>query len=543
MEMKRKYTDEAINRDIDLVLKSWKLQTKEGKKPLDRLKKKARQRGDNGLLGFVHYHFADLYYYRDHDYEKFKKNIAEAIRALMQSEEKELLARTYNFVGIDAVNFGSYDVAYNYYMTALRICEDLPNALVPGIVNSNLGQMFNEMGRYELARKHIREGLRIIKAHPEDGKYYRNLVNMHFQDGMISLAMNRIADVEKTMHVIGKLMEEYDDFSEGDLSLPLAFIKVRIALAKGQKKEAEKLLDDLIAAVENEETVYDCLDDLFTLLRYLTEKKYTKMADRIIQTIREKIENSDIAYVLLMFSEILVSNYEAAGNTRMVVRELKRQHELTKRLRSDQKELHGFSIDLIRAISDLQEKQNRILKENAILQEQAFTDALTGIPNRHSMNRELALSYERAFHEKKPLGVAFLDIDSFKEYNDTYGHKKGDECLKLIAGELSKLAEDPDIFCARYGGDEFIIVFENMDEESILQKARELADGIAAHKIKNKHTHVSDLVTISQGICYGVPREENKFWDYLETADRALYSAKRKGHRKEEDTGIRFSYT
>ncbi len=543
MEMKHRYTDEAVCRDIDLVLQAWKQQSRGAAAPLNRLKKYAKKTGDTSLYGFVCYHFADLYYYRNHNYEKFKKYIAGAIEMLMQSDEKELLARAYNFVAIDAINFGSYDVAYNYFMTGLKISEEVPDSLIPGILNANLGQMFNELGRYKLARTHIRKGLKIIAQHPEDGKYYRNLINMHFQDGMISLAMNEIDEVVKTLGVIQDLMYRYDGTEEGDLSLPLAFIRVRIALAKGWDKEADELLGDLLSAIDNESALYDCLDDLFTFLRYLIEKKNIKMAGRVIRAIAGKIENSDITHVSLMFSEILVSYFEAAGNTRMVVRQLRRQHELMKSQRMDQRKLHGFSIDLVRMITQIQEKQERIVKENKILQEQAFTDALTGIPNRHAMNRELALAYEKAFRDQRALGVAMLDIDFFKQYNDTYGHKKGDECLKRIAQELDRVAEDPDIFCARYGGDEFILVYENMDEDMILQRAQELSHAIASLKIRFENSEGSGEVTISQGICFGVPKEENKFWDYLETADRALYSAKRRGRRKEGDDGISFSYT
>ena len=543
MEMKNTYADKSIREDIGLVLGAWKLQTKGTTAPLNRLKKKAQSMGDNGLLGFVYYHFADLYYYRIHDYEKFKFNIAKAIETLMQSSEKELLARAYNFVVIDAINFGSYDVAYNYYTTGLKICEDMEGALVPGILHANLGQLFNELGRYELARQHIRKGLKVIAKHPEDGKYYRNLINMHFQDGMISLAMNRFQDVEKTLGVIRGLLEEYDGIQEGDISLPFSFIRVRIALAKGRMKEAENLTDELLVAIDNEAAIYDCLDDVFTFLRYLIDRRYTKIAGRVIQVVNAKLENSDIAHVALMYNEILVSYYDMIGKTRMVTRCLRKQHELNKQRRKDQRQLHMFSIDLIRTIAELQEKQSRIVDENRVLQEKAFTDALTGIPNRHAMNSRLARSYESAFHDKKGLGVALLDIDSFKEYNDTYGHKKGDDCLKTIAKELSAIAADPNVFCARYGGDEFIIVYENMEEDAILEKAQALEKGIAAHRIRHKNSAISDTVTISQGICYGVPREENKFWDYLEMADKALYSAKRKGRRQENDTGIRFSYT
>lgn len=540
MDFSKPAYDPKTNNDIALVLQLWKRQQTGAGKPLNRLKKTATALQDNALLGFVWFHFADLYYYREPDYERFKKSITNAIRTLMHSSETELLARAYNFVGFDAVNYGSYDVAYNYYMTGLKICEHIPDAVVPGIINTNLGQLFNELGYYTLARQYIRQGIRIIKNHPEDGKYYRNLINMHFQDGMISLAMNRIDDVEKTMHTIRKLTEHFQDADEGELDLPLAFIRVWIALERKQMKEAKYLMDDMIVALVNEPAIYDCIDDLFTFLRYLTEHKHVSFAKRVIDVIKDTVESGGITHIMLMFNEIMVSYYDAAGNERMVTKQLRKQHELGKQLRTDQRKMHLFSIDLIREVSSLQVEQERIMKENSVLQIQAQTDALTGLPNRHAMNRVMAEAFERAWKNKTSLGVEVLDIDYFKEYNDTYGHQKGDRCLERLADVLNDAAiHDRNVFCARYGGDEFILIFENMTNDEILSFARHLDEQIESLLIRHKKSNFSDYVTVSQGICCGVPRDKNKLWDYLELADSALYAVKNSRHKGRINNGIR----
>ena len=540
MDFSKPAYDPKTNGDIALVLQLWKRQQTGAGKPLNRLKKTATTLQDNALLGFVWFHFADLYYYREPDYEKFKKSITNAIRTLMRSGETELLARAYNFVGFDALNYGSYDVAYNYYMTGLKICEHMPDAVVPGIINTNLGQLFNELGNYTLARHYIRQGIRIIKKHPEDGKYYRNLINMHFQDGMISLAMNRLDDVEKTMHTIRKLTERFADADEGELDLPLAFIRVRIALEKKRIKEAETLMDDMIEALINEPAIYDCIDDIFTFLRYLIEKNHLSFAKRIIDVIQDTVESGNITHILMLFNEIMVSYYEAVGNERMMTRRLRKQHELGRQLRLDQRELHRFSIDLIREISALQVEQERLLKENSLLQVQAQTDALTGLPNRHAMSRVMAEAFERAWKNKTNLGVEVLDIDYFKEYNDTYGHQKGDKCLEKVAGILDELTrKDRNRFCARYGGDEFILIYENMTEEAIMEHARQVDEKVSALRIRHKNSTLSPFVSVSQGICCGVPKDKNKLWDYLEIADSALYAIKKNRETGRSGEGIR----
>lgn len=526
MNLIRPYYDEKTQADIAQVIQMWQTAEPGAAPVLNRLRRKAKKDGDNDLLGFVWFHFADLYYYREPDYAAFKKSISNAIRTLMMSNETELLARAYNFVALDAANHGSYDVAYNYYMTCLKICEDLSDAVVPGIAYANLGQLFNELGLYDLARSHLRKGIRIIKEHPEDGKYLRNLINMTFQDGMTSLAMDRFADVEQTFAKIRRLMDQFEVADEGELTLPLAFIKVRVAIGHGNIREAEALMDDMVASLKTEPQLYDVIDDVFTFLRYLIAEKYLTIAGRIIETIEEKIESSNITHIMLMFVDIQISYYEALGNNRKVIKYLRSQHALSQKLRTDQRQIYRFSIDLIHTISGLQAEQEKIMKENEILQVQAQTDALTGVPNRHAMNKEIVTAFERAYHDQSILGVEILDIDHFKEYNDAYGHRMGDVCLEIIANELMRMARDENIFCARYGGDEFVLIFEHMTEKEILKKAQALEITLAAHKIRHEDSPTG-FVTISQGICVGVPKKKNKLWDFLENADTALYTLKK----------------
>ena len=530
--------DETIQADVQAVIKLWQASAPGAAKYLNRLRRKAKEDKDNNLLGFVYFHYADLYYYREPNYDLFKKNIANAIRTLMRSEDSTLLARSYNFVGFDAVNHGSYDVAYNYYMTCLKIAEEKPDSLPVGIACANLGQMFNELGSYDLARHYARRGISIIRKHPEDGKYLRNLINMHFQDGMISLAMNRFHDVEKTRETIIRLMKKFEASDEGLLEIPLAFINVRVALGHGNTIEANRYMDDLVDALVNEPSLFDAIDDVFTFLHYLIAQRQLDFASRVIKAISKKIDECDVTNIKLLFIDILISYFEAKDNPRQVTRLLHEQHALSRKLRADQKAVYRFSIDLIRIIADIQEEQEKIRKENEVLQVQAQTDALTGVPNRHAMNKELVAAFERAYQNRTILGVEILDIDSFKEYNDTYGHRMGDVCLEIIAKELMRLAKDKHVFCARYGGDEFVIIYEGLSEIEIHKKAQLLSEKIIARKIQHANSKIGPYVTISQGICFGVPKNKNKLWDFLENADAALYAIK-KGAGKKEDSGIR----
>ena len=141
--------------------------------------------------------------------------------------------------------------------------------------------------------------------------------------------------------------------------------------------------------------------------------------------------------------------------------------------------------------------------------------------------------FARAFNEQKTLGIEILDVDYFKEFNDTYGHQAGDEVLKAVADVIRQAAGEhqkqsgKSIVTARYGGDEFVVIYLGYNDEEILQIAGEMRDGIKKLDLKNEGSQISERISISQGIRNSVPRELNRVWDYFYAADNALYDVKK----------------
>jgi diguanylate cyclase (GGDEF)-like protein len=174
----------------------------------------------------------------------------------------------------------------------------------------------------------------------------------------------------------------------------------------------------------------------------------------------------------------------------------------------------------------VKERQTMMQEENKILLEKSETDPLTKLPNREKLNGYAEKVFEKAYHDGTNLGVEIFDIDFFKQYNDTYGHQAGDKCLKKIA-QLLRLLMEQGIFCARYGGDEFIIIYENKTDDEILSIAEQLRRDVMNLNIKHNSSPINSVVTISQGIRNSVPKDGNKIWDYFYVADMAMYHVKR----------------
>lgn len=168
------------------------------------------------------------------------------------------------------------------------------------------------------------------------------------------------------------------------------------------------------------------------------------------------------------------------------------------------------------------------MKENIVLRNKSETDALTGLPNRFAYDYYSRALYNRLLQESDYLAVEIMDIDFFKEYNDNYGHQAGDKCIRSIAKVLKRLcSEYCNIFCCRYGGDEFIMIYNGYTKQEIEAFLKLLKEEIMACKIKHEYSSVSDIVTISQGACFGYFKPEYAISTFFNKADKALYEVKK----------------
>jgi diguanylate cyclase (GGDEF)-like protein len=197
------------------------------------------------------------------------------------------------------------------------------------------------------------------------------------------------------------------------------------------------------------------------------------------------------------------------------------------------RQLFLWNHKVIKNSIELKLKNEELLKSlqqtNIRLQQQNIIDDLTKIPNRRHFDEILEKEWLRAKRIGTSLALLMIDIDFFKQYNDTFGHLKGDECLKQIATELSKNLNRPGDFVARYGGEEFCILIPETDMDGAITFAEMVHSAIVALKIDNPGSEVSKYLTISIGIAAIVPKNDDSHMDLIYTSDKALYKAKSDG--------------
>ena len=193
----------------------------------------------------------------------------------------------------------------------------------------------------------------------------------------------------------------------------------------------------------------------------------------------------------------------------------------------------------------MDEKSRELARVNTILEEMSMRDGLTQVANRRRFDQKLDEEWQRAARHHcgrqvgrsamnaEVLSVILLDIDHFKEFNDTYGHLAGDECLVSVASAVQQLLNRATDLVARYGGEEFVILLPATYPEGALKIAESIRREVESLAIAHAGSPVASVVTVSMGVAgYGPDMGISTPSALLARADEALYAAKRRGRNR-----------
>lgn len=167
--------------------------------------------------------------------------------------------------------------------------------------------------------------------------------------------------------------------------------------------------------------------------------------------------------------------------------------------------------------------------QSDLLRDMAIIDGLTGIPNRRRFDEVLNLEWRRSVREQQVLSLALIDIDFFKQFNDTYGHQAGDACLVSVAHALRASLNRPTDLLARYGGEEFVCLLPQTTADGAIHVANELLESVRRLSIAHATSKAANVVTISIGVSTLQPTVAGDCAQSLRLADEALYRAKHSG--------------
>jgi diguanylate cyclase (GGDEF)-like protein len=186
----------------------------------------------------------------------------------------------------------------------------------------------------------------------------------------------------------------------------------------------------------------------------------------------------------------------------------------------------------IRDVSGAVEREKRLLDHAESLRARSYIDGLTGIANRRYFDVALDRELRRAQRMKGELSLLLIDIDSFKAYNDHFGHQQGDTCLSTVAQALAAKLKRPADVAARYGGEEFAAILPDTSLEQARLHANAIREHVAGLALPHAPAAHWPMVTLSIGVASFDRDRLHEVPALIEAADKALYAAKHGGRNR-----------
>lgn len=252
----------------------------------------------------------------------------------------------------------------------------------------------------------------------------------------------------------------------------------------------------------------------------------------LVRRYRENPGTRDIPIIVLSTKEepTMKSAAFAAGANDYLVK-LPDTIELVARIRYHSRSYLNL-LQRDEAYRALRQSQQQLLETNLELQRLTNSDGLTSLSNRRYFDEYLGAEWKRAQREQTQLALLMIDVDSFKAYNDTYGHVAGDEVLRRVAQVIRENCARPADLPARFGGEEFSMILPATSPGGARLLAEKVRRSIERLRIAHSGSPTSGFVTVSIGGAVIVPDADTVFSRLVEAADTGLYQAKRNGRNQ-----------
>lgn len=496
----------------------------------DKIEEYGRKIHDDALIGFACFSRGETYYLMN-DTRNFYVQMIACIPSMEKIGEWGYVVMANNMLGIMSLNRGNAPYAMDYYLKALSYCEKygLPN--LEWIVHMNIGSLYLNIHEYQKALDHLESGYHYIIVNPTMPGYIEHLTAAYLNIAKAYLCMGKEESGQEMFATAAryndKIEKECKPYLQNVDGLVVSCFQARFYYEREQEDALLCEIRRIDDYLKEEVPIMDVYDDLYEYMRMLLDgKRYEDFKDCYF-IVEELTKQTNIRNLEKKLLTLLVRYYKAIEDQDNFQKVAVTYYELSEEMEKENSVMVASMINMRNSLNNLAQINWEVEQENIALHRKSETDPLTGLYNRYKLNEYGEDAFIRAREQQTPLGIEILDIDYFKEYNDNYGHQAGDEALKMVSRMIMQMQHQGEVFCSRYGGDEFVLIYSGMSEEETYRWAEHLKQMILRQAVEHKYSKAAEVLTISQGICWGVPVEENKVWDYLHAADELLYQVKK----------------
>lgn len=489
----------------------------------NKLQKLGEEQNDDALIGFAHFTKGEIHYQQNEPVDFYTEMIS-CMKPFERIGEWGYLAMANNMLGIMSLNRGNAPAAMDYYFTAVKYCKEysLPDLL--WIIEMNIGSLYLSISEYKEALSYFKNAYLFLAD---------NSISENFKEDRV-YAIVSIASTYLSAHLFNEAKSYFEkiDISERKNYSLLTRLVIDCFAARLYKElnDINGLLSAILSVHEEISsgiTVMDVFDDIYYYLEMLLNSEFYNEFRFVTEVLLDIISKTGLKNLEKRCLSLGLRYYRKIDDNEKYHEFAARYFELDEKLAIENRLMVSNMIRLRGSLHDLAEINKEVEKENQFLQQKSESDQLTEMDNRFGLERVSKSTYAEALKNNTSLAVEILDIDYFKQYNDNYGHQAGDKAIRFVADNIKKIMEHEGVYAARYGGDEFVVLYDGIDEDTVFSYVLELKKNIISEHFAHEYSKLPErILTISQGVYFGNPEDSMKFGDFLHAADKLLYRAK-----------------
>ena len=512
---------QSLDERIDLILSKYKPEPLRREKELKLLLKEAEKRVELHAIGKINLYLA-ICIFQQGKRDDMLGYAYKAVSILEKLNDPTMLVKSYNMLGIAYTGLGSFQSAITFFNKALRLVGRKRHTTIRReTLLNNIGDSYFQMGAYQKSLRISQACLCACrKKNPENHRslvlYGANCADSFCSLGRFDEAKEVLDSVRADLEFLeSKIVtcgyytrRSYVLYALGDMEggAESADEMLRLTQENGDSYEFHFYFEQIAALQIKNGDIERARRVSEALTRYAAENRLSQdqiMAKRVQAILCTACGDRDRALTLYM--EIAALFEELLKEKRAI------QYESQK------------SVDMVRT------EIGKLMQKFRATEELANRDALTGLLNRAALVEISTEFIHNAKQNGRMLGSVFLDIDYFKEYNDTYGHAAGDEAIKLIAG-VCMAEESQTVKFFRYGGDEYCGIVLGYSDKELEELALRIDRKVRSAGVRHAVNPNGHCLTVSVGIVnLDLGKTDATILDIIKYADSALYQAKNCG--------------
>ncbi len=457
------------------------------------------------------------------------KKLASVLQVSENYNDYKLEAECHNILGIVASHLVDKAAGLEHFEKGYALSKRHRYLFYQSVSANNIGDVYMSLGEYDLALEYFRESYRLIieTEKRERGRStspsgltrinvcFMNMADVHYRKGNYEEAFRMLSCIDG----IDDTQKEAFYYTGVIILRSLIFIKM------GAIDEVDTYLDRIISDAEGSSEGLTNVEDYIGLADVLIDAGSADRAKRLLDASEKIVKKLNIEdkWCLFLKTKIKFMKVTAPSKNRNELYEKYFEHRENMDLGIKEQQL--ISLRNKKRLEEEIKKRNDVEKRNRKLKAMSEHDQLTGVYNRYAMNELGSAWFKEAQEKNTRISFMIIDIDYFKEYNDTYGHLGGDEVLRMIGGILIDCTQSTDLVI-RYGGDEFFIISKGRSEEDVIKLGSSINKEVNEKKILHTASPISEYVTLSFGAVCGKIMKPQTLIDAIHLADNGLYRIK-----------------